>query len=790
MQPHSSMLSRQFPCRWLTLLGLFLACAGTAGAQVLVPVPGSPFKFPQATENTQVSLPNPQGTLLYVLDYTSNMAPSDITVLAIGKDGALTFSGKYSSPFVKEPTETSQPQAGGLAFNPAGTRLYVMSRGRSLAVKVNVHAVNPDGSLALLQTVQTGGNGGGGNGIRYLSAPGGDTICVNNNGGPQTLSTLRVLADGTLDTAPIVLAMPTYGWGGNDGIYSPILAAGRKRVYGINVGTSVLSVFNILQDGSVAVAPNPNNPVFRYYYIPYPYGVDMVAVDRAESHIFLGCNNYFTDEAALITYDISPEGVLSPATVIPLHAWRLTGLDVSPDGKTVAASSEGYSFADFGRIDLVDIPTGVVRNGWTSNQFGGLFGLQFSPDGSLLFVATPVQGATSVGVFRLAVPDTDPPVVTIPSDITVEATSAAGAVVTFTVSAIDAVDGAVAATATPASGSTFPLGATSVSVTAADKAGNMAAATFTVTVRDTTPPTTTNTLSGLAGSNGWYRGPVTVSLTAVDPHDVSGVAATYYTVDGIGKQLYTVPFQVSDDGMHTVTLWSVDRAGNEEIPHPSVTFKIDSTPPVITCPKDIIAATDTGKNSTTVDPSLATATDSNPGAAVTGIRSDNKGLTEPYPLGTTTIAWSAADAAGNVGTGAQTITVKDTEPPKVTCSLVLVKNGHEEDENSALFQVVFSATDNCGIKSVTACIEGSDKKTGALHRITVTNGQTIHLQKSTKWATRTKNGTLRIRGYNLKLIVTAVDTSGNIAQSTVVPILRGNEDSGDDDGPEGDHGGG
>jgi hypothetical protein len=57
------------------------------------------------------------------------------------------------------------------------------------------------------------------------------------------------------------------------------------------------------------------------------------------------------------------------------------------------------------------------------------------------------------------------------------------------VSAVDAVDGPVPVTCAPASGSIFPLGTTTVACTATDAAGNMASASFRVTVVDTIPQT-------------------------------------------------------------------------------------------------------------------------------------------------------------------------------------------------------------------------------------------------------------------------------------------------------------
>ena len=49
----------------------------------------------------------------------------------------------------------------------------------------------------------------------------------------------------------------------------------------------------------------------------------------------------------------------------------------------------------------------------------------------------------------------------------------------------------MAVSCTPASGATFPLGATTVSCTATDTRGNSGAASFTVTVTDTTGPVVT-----------------------------------------------------------------------------------------------------------------------------------------------------------------------------------------------------------------------------------------------------------------------------------------------------------
>jgi hypothetical protein len=66
---------------------------------------------------------------------------------------------------------------------------------------------------------------------------------------------------------------------------------------------------------------------------------------------------------------------------------------------------------------------------------------------------------------------------------TVRAKSRKGAVVRYSVTATDAVDGTVPASCKPPSGSRFRIGTTRVRCSATDASGNIAAAAFKVTVR-------------------------------------------------------------------------------------------------------------------------------------------------------------------------------------------------------------------------------------------------------------------------------------------------------------------
>lgn len=95
---------------------------------------------------------------------------------------------------------------------------------------------------------------------------------------------------------------------------------------------------------------------------------------------------------------------------------------------------------------------------------------------------------------------------------------------------------------------------------------------------DSTPPVTTCTLTGdLEGDI--YVSDVTVTLTATDEN--SGVSFTIYKLDSSAWTSYSAPFVVYANGNHTVSFYSVDKAGNSEIVK-SKSFTIQQTAPAIT----------------------------------------------------------------------------------------------------------------------------------------------------------------------------------------------------------------
>jgi len=104
---------------------------------------------------------------------------------------------------------------------------------------------------------------------------------------------------------------------------------------------------------------------------------------------------------------------------------------------------------------------------------------------------------------------------------------------------------------------------------------------FAPGANDTSKPSTSITISGTQGANGWYKGSVQITLSATDLDGAANVAATYYTIGGGPVQTYTGPITISAESSSSFSFWSVDWARNVEAAN-TRTINIDSTPPVTT----------------------------------------------------------------------------------------------------------------------------------------------------------------------------------------------------------------
>ena len=96
--------------------------------------------------------------------------------------------------------------------------------------------------------------------------------------------------------------------------------------------------------------------------------------------------------------------------------------------------------------------------------------------------ATDNAGNQSTASFTVSVVDTTAPALTVPANIVTNATSPGGAIVSFTATAADLVDGSPSVSCSMSSGALFPIGTTTVMCEATDPSGNSSSRSFSVKV--------------------------------------------------------------------------------------------------------------------------------------------------------------------------------------------------------------------------------------------------------------------------------------------------------------------
>ncbi|HYR93545.1 MAG TPA: HYR domain-containing protein [Methylomirabilota bacterium] len=262
-------------------------------------------------------------------------------------------------------------------------------------------------------------------------------------------------------------------------------------------------------------------------------------------------------------------------------------------------------------------------------------------DTVVICTATDLSGNFTNGTFDVIVVDTTRPTITAPPAQTVEATSAAGAIVSYGgCTATDTV-GPVTISYSQASGTIFPLGTTTVTCTATDASANASSATFQISVVDTTrptisaPPTQTFEATSAAGAIVSY-----VGCTATDT--VGPVTISYSQASGT-----TFPL-----GDTTVTCTATDAAGNAS----SATFHVivrDTTKPVVTF---------TG-NATpyTVDQTVNIVCSFSDAVGVVSNTCRNfSGPAYSFGIGVTSYTATATDAAANTGSATLQFEVRST----------------------------------------------------------------------------------------------------------------------------------
>jgi hypothetical protein len=253
-----------------------------------------------------------------------------------------------------------------------------------------------------------------------------NTLTFVNKGGPAIAQTFTATRSGTLTTAQLQ-------------VFKHCTSAGDLKMQ-ISSTSGGTPTDDILAEATVAASDIPLGSEALG-----PYG-ELVTVHFSSPATVEAGKQY-----ALIERLAAPEQCPSSDFDDPeQYVYPMKQGDVYPSGHTY-----GYS--------MYNNPLGAWRHVWA---YDVLNGYEYDDLAFAIYVT----------------PDTTPPVLSLPDDMSVEATAASGATVAFVASATDAVDGPVPVTCEPASGRTFPLGTTTVTCSATDAAGNTATASFEVSV--------------------------------------------------------------------------------------------------------------------------------------------------------------------------------------------------------------------------------------------------------------------------------------------------------------------
>ncbi len=310
----------------------------------------------------------------------------------------------------------------------------------------------------------------------------------------------------------------------------------------------------------------------------------------------------------------------------------------------------------------------------------------------ITYDATDVAGNTGTCIFSVAVIDLEAPVITgCPGDILVQnAPGQCGAIVNW--DPLEVID--PCSDQEPQlieglpSGSTFPIGVTTITYEALDQSGNSAHCSFTITVEFEGAPVITGCPGDLLLETG--TGSCEVPATWTEP-TVNGQCSDATIVQTEGPPNGSLlPI-----GTTTISYVATNAAGISTTCSFSITVS-DPVPPVFTsCPPDQNISNDPGQCGAIVEWTAPTATDNCMGVNVT--QSSGPASGSFLPVGITVITYTATDTSGNSATCTFSITITDDAAPIAICTSTVLHLDNTGTVGLDPAMIDGGSSDNCGI---------------------------------------------------------------------------------------------
>ncbi|MCF8274575.1 MAG: HYR domain-containing protein, partial [Flavobacteriaceae bacterium] len=265
--------------------------------------------------------------------------------------------------------------------------------------------------------------------------------------------------------------------------------------------------------------------------------------------------------------------------------------------------------------------------------------------------------------------------------------------------------GATSGSGTTLNGVTFFAGVTTVTWTVTDVAGLTASCSFDVSISDSEAPTvscvanqTRNTSSGCTYIH------VGTSWDA-SASDNCGAPSISFVLSGdtTGNISSTLDGAVFNKGVTTVTVTASDTALNSDTCSFTVTINDNEDPVIVNLPSNISVNNDIDSCGAVITWTEPTATDNCSGGSIVQTAGLANGST--FPIGVSTVTYTASDDSGNETIASFTITVNDNQNPEIACPSNISQNVVAGTCGAVVTYTAPVGTDNC-IGSVTTQIGG------------------------------------------------------------------------------------
>ncbi|MAL60922.1 MAG: hypothetical protein CMC14_12830, partial [Flavobacteriaceae bacterium] len=313
------------------------------------------------------------------------------------------------------------------------------------------------------------------------------------------------------------------------------------------------------------------------------------------------------------------------------------------------------------------------------------------------FLVTDPSGNTATCSFDVTVTDNEPPVANCVAPFTLQLDATGNASITPADIDNGSTDncGIASLAVSPSTFTCADVGPNTVTLTVTDVNGNSSTCTTMVTIEDNVAPTAVCM-------------DITIDLDAdgnatITPADVDGGSTDACGIASLSIDVDT--FDCSDVGPNNVVLTVTDVNGNSSQCTAIVTVQ-DVTEPIIACPADIVAVAEPDICGITLTYSDPIALDACGVASVvltSGLPSGSV-----FPVGVSTVEWTATDVNGNSSTCSFTVTVTDTTPPVAVCQDITVPLDATGNATITVADVDGGSFDNCAIDTISIDIDTFD----------------------------------------------------------------------------------